>query len=70
MKDSKSASNHSDIQGNNFNKHEKFILIDQLNQTNLDKLTLPKRLKIRENFLILRLESLHPIGFTRELNKT
>ena len=26
------------------------MLIEQLNQTNLEKLTLPKRLKIRENF--------------------
>ena len=44
------VSNHFDIEGHNFNIHAKFILIEQLNQTNLDKLTPRKRLKIRENF--------------------
>ena len=36
------------------------MLIEKLNQTNLDKLTLRKRLKIRENFWVLKLETLHP----------
>ena len=48
--DSLSASNHFNIEGHNFNIHAKFILTEQVNQSNLDKLTLQKRLKIRENF--------------------
>ena len=44
------ASNHFFIEGHDCNMHAKFILIEQLNRTNLDKLILRKRLKIRENF--------------------
>ena len=47
-KDSTPASNYFNIEGHNFNIHVKFILIEQLNQTNLDNLTLQKRLKIRK----------------------
>ena len=36
------------------------MLIEKLKQTNLDKLTLRKQLKIRENFWKLKLETLHP----------
>ena len=43
--------------------------MEQLNQTNLGKLTLQKQLKIRENLCILKLETLHPKGLNRELNK-
>ena len=49
-KDSIPASNQFFIEGHDCNMHVKFILIEQLNRTNLDKLTLRKRLKIRENF--------------------
>ena len=55
-KDSIPASNDFDIEGHNFKIHAKFILIEQLNQTNLDKLTLRKRLKIRKYFWILKLK--------------
>ena len=41
------ASNHFDIEGHNFNIHTKFILIEQLNQRNLDKLILRQQLKTR-----------------------
>ena len=34
------ASNRFDIEGHNFNIHAKFILTEQLNQRNLDKLIL------------------------------
>ena len=47
-KDSTPASNYFNTEGHNFNIHVKFILIEQLNQTNLDNLTLRKRLKIRK----------------------
>ena len=36
-KNSIPASNHFDIEGHNFNMYAKFILLEQLNQTNLDK---------------------------------
>ena len=68
-KDSIPATNHFDIVGQNFNTQSKFILIERLNQTNLDKLTLRKRFKIREHSCILKLETQHPKGLNRELNK-
>ena len=34
--------NHFNIEGHNFNTHTNFMLIEQLNQTNLDKPTLRK----------------------------
>ena len=40
----------------------KFIFKEQLNQTNLDNLTLLQRLKIRENLWILKLDTLHSKG--------
>ena len=67
-KNSIAASSQSDIEGYNFNTHAKFIRIEQLNQTNMDTLILEKRLKIRENFLILKLETLHP-SLKLEMNK-
>ena len=51
------------------NVKAKLITIEQLNQLNLDKSTLRKRLKVRENLWILTLEMLHPKGLNRELNK-
>ena len=51
------VSNHFEIERHSFNIDTKFILIEHLNQTNCDKLTLRKRLKIREHFLTLKLET-------------
>ena len=67
-KDSRAASSQSDIEGYNFNTHAKFILIEQLHQTNMDTLIFEKRLEIKENFLILKLETLHP-SLNTEMNK-
>ena len=47
----------------------KLITIGQLNQTNLDKSTLRKRLKARENLWNLTLETLHPRDLNGELIK-
>ena len=47
-KDSILASNHFDIEGQISDIFAKFIAIEQHNQTNLEKLTVPKRFKIRE----------------------
>ena len=49
-KESIPASNHFEIERHNLNTHAKFILIEQLDQTHLGKLTPWKRLEIRENF--------------------
>ena len=68
-KDNILASNHFDIEGHNFNTHAKFIIQEQLNQVNLDNLTLRKLLKIRENFWILKLEARNPKGLNIDLNK-
>ena len=47
------ACKHSNETGYNFNSHAKFTIIDQLEKNNnLDKETLTKRLKLRENFWI------------------
>ena len=68
-KDSTPASNHFNIEGHNLNIQDKYTLIEKLNQTNMDNLTLRQRLKIRKNFWILKLETLHSKGLNRELNK-
>ena len=63
------GSQHFDTEFHDFKRQAKLITIEQLNQLNLDKSTLRKRLKVRENFWILTLETLHPKGLNRELNK-
>ena len=63
------GSKHFDTEFHDFKRQAKLITIEQLNQLNLDKSTLRKRLKVRENFRILTLETLHPKGLNRELNK-
>ena len=61
--------NISTLNFTTLNVKAKLITIEQLNQLNLDKSTLRKRLKVRENLWILTLETLHPKGLNRELNK-
>ena len=48
-KESIPASNHFEIERHNFNTHAKFILIEQLDQTHLCKLTLWKKKISLEN---------------------
>ena len=62
------ADQHFRLSGNNFNKHEKFTLIEQLNDTNIDKELLRSRLKKREDFWIIKLKTLQPHGFNAERN--
>ena len=52
----------------NFNTHGKFILIEQICHIDIDKEKNKKRLKRRENFWILTLETLTPKGLSQELN--
>ena len=63
------ACKHFNETGHNFNSHAKFTIIEQLEKTkNLDKETLTKRLKLRENFWIKKLKTLTPNGLNQELN--
>ena len=56
------------LSGHNFNKHEKFTLIEQLNDTSIDKELLKYRLKKREDFWIIKLKTLQLRGFNAERN--
>ena len=56
------------LPGHNFNKHAKFTLIEQLNNTNIDKELLKYRLKKSEDFSIIKLKTLQPHGFNAELD--
>ena len=68
-KDSTPASNHVGIKENNFYIHVKCILIVQLNQINLNKLTSQKRLKMMRTFLVAKAGSTTPKSLKRYLNK-
>ena len=52
----------------NFNTHAKLILIELLRHINIDKEKSMERLKERENFWILTLETLTSKGLNQELN--
>ena len=62
------ADQHFRLPGHNFNKHAKFRLIEQLNDTNIDKELLKHQLKKREDFWSIKLKNLQPHGFNTELN--
>ena len=65
--DATPASRH--FSGNhNSNTHAKFILIEQIRHIDIDKEKNKERLKQRENFWILTLETLTPKGLNQELN--
>ena len=48
--------------------HAKFILIEQICHVDIDTEKIKERLKQRENFWILTLETLTPKGLNQELN--
>ena len=48
------ADQHFWLPGHNFNKKAKFTLLEQLNDTNIDKELLKYRLKKREDFWIIK----------------
>ena len=62
------ASCHFSGKGHNFNTHAKFILTEQICHIDIDKEKNKERLKLRENFWILTLETLTPKGLNQELN--
>ena len=72
-KDSKKAHSipvdaHYLTPGHDFNKHARFTLIEQIRKKNLNKQEITKLLKERENFWIMKLNTLTPDGFNQELN--
>ena len=60
---------HFKKEGHNFMKHAKFTFIEELSERDhITKETLRSRLKKRENFWILKLQTLTPKGLNQELN--
>ena len=60
---------HFRKEGHNCIQHAKLTLIEQLTNTeNVSKATLKLRLKLREDFWILKLDTLSPEGLNQELN--
>ena len=63
------ACNHFKMHGHNFMKHVKFTLIEQLTEiSNINKDTLKLWLKRREDFWVIKLETLTPKGLNQELS--
>ena len=54
--------------GHVFNEHAKFTIIETVTRPNLTKLQMRAILKKREDFWMLKLETLTPKGFNIELN--
>ena len=67
--DTITACKHFQQESHNFNKHAKLTIIDQLRNTTKAKETLIQQLIKRENFWILKLDTLYPEGFNTELSK-
>ena len=66
--DATSASHHFLGKNHNFNTQAKFILTRQIHHINIDTEKIKDRLKQRENFWILTLETLKPEGLNQEIN--
>ena len=62
------ASRHFSGKNHNFNTHANFILIKQIRHVDTDTEKIKERLKQRENFWLLTLETLTPKGLNQELN--
>ena len=52
-------------QWHSFNNNAKFTIIEQLKDTSKSKEKLREILKFREDFWILKLETLHPFGLNK-----
>ena len=52
-----------------FNRDASFIIVEQIRKSTLSRDTMKNLLKERENFWILKLETLKPKGINQELNK-
>ena len=63
------ACKHCPEQGQNFNKHAKFIIINKVINLHGSKEALQKILVVRENFWIQKLKALVPFGLNQELRR-
>ena len=66
--DAITASRHFSGKSHNFNTHATFILIEQIRHVDIDTEEIKERLKQREKFWILTLETLTPKVLNQELN--
>ena len=65
------ACNHFKMHGDKFMKHANFNLLEQLTEiSNVNKDTLRLWLKRREDFWIMKPETVAPKGLNQELNKS
>ena len=62
------ADKHFWKNGHSFNEHARFMIIDRLKKTNLEKEILRERLIQRKNFWIQKLETFYPKGLNQELS--
>ena len=63
------ASKHFNRHDHEFKNHGKIIIIEQLrNIPTISTETLEERLKYRENILIMKFETLAPLGLNQDLN--
>ena len=59
---------HYSQPGHDFFKHAKFTFIEKISKTDLSKTQMTTLLKQREDFWIIKLQTLSPNGFNKELN--
>ena len=63
------ACKHFNKYNNDFNNHGKFIIMERLRNIRATSTeTLKERLKQRENFWIMKFETVLPIGLNQDLN--
>ena len=63
------ALRHFAMKDHIFNRDASFIIVEQIRKSTLSRDTMKNLLKERENFWILKLETLKPKGINQELNK-
>ena len=59
---------HFQMPGHNFNTHAKFTIIEEVYKKSLSKLKIRRLLEHREDFWILKLQTLFPQGLNISLN--
>ena len=59
---------HFQMPGNNFNTHAKFTIIEEVYNKLLSQWKIPSLLEYREDFWILKLQTLSPQGLNISLN--
>ena len=67
-RDGPSWDKHFQMPGNNFNTHAKFTIIEEVYNKLLSQWKIPSLLEHREDFWILKLQTLSPQGLNISLN--